>query len=60
MKIREAIKILTAMNRAKSTPGHINQILAVALSIQALKAVKDTRANNYSTPIPTLMHETEE
>ena len=33
---------------------------AVHLGIEALKAVKDARANNYWTPIPTMPGETED
>jgi len=33
---------------------------AIQLGIEALKAVKDVRANNYFTPIPQLLGETEE
>lgn len=59
MDIDEAIHQLergTAQNRSTK-----NQLLreAMKLGIEALKAVKDARANNYYTPIAPLPGETE-
>jgi len=60
LTLEKAIEILEASFRDPwITPGG-DLADAMKLSIQGLKAVKDARANNYWTPIPTLRGETKE
>jgi len=60
MKIEKAIEILEEFRI--SDPGEDFQDIddALKLGTEALKAVKDARANNYYTPIATMPGETNE
>lgn len=58
MTLEEAIKIQERPQFGATWPLPRLEIEATKLSIEALKAVKDARANNYYTPIPLLPGET--
>jgi len=60
MKIERAIEILHDVFDAEEYGGDSRIPAAIKLGIEALKAVKDARANSYWTPIPPLPGETEE
>lgn len=59
MKIDKAIEILTSLANRLAHISQADEQTAARLGIEALKAVKSARANNYWTPIPTMPGETE-
>lgn len=60
MKLDMAIKILEQDHIATRSKGDYTGSEALRIGIEAMKAVKHARNNNYWTPIPTLPGETEE
>ena len=58
MTIDKAIEILQDILRYVKPGDPPDEHDALKLSIEALKAVKSARANNYWTPIPTMPGET--
>ncbi len=58
MTIEEAIERNKKLPLPLKTANDYNNQEAVRLGIEALKAVKDARANNYYTPIATMPGET--
>jgi len=60
MKLVKAIENLHFLSTSGAPKLRLEEIESIKLGIEALKAVKDARANNYWTPIPPLPGETEE
>jgi len=60
MTIEKAIEILTLHFKGHTVKRDPDFFNACYLGIEALKAVKDARSNNYWTPIPPLSGETKE
>jgi len=60
MTLDEAMTDLECLAQSEIAGLDDDEREAIGLGIQALKAVKDVRANNYYTPIPPLPSETEE
>ena len=59
MTLKKAIEITMHIAQMKTLNNRHDECQALKLLLEAGKAVIDERANNYTTPIPTLPGETE-